>query len=414
MAFDELLMICAPSAAVLRDRLGRRLTQHWPGDDQPSFREQDLHQFIANPPELSGRVVWLFSGAEFTDEIYDALEVASVKHAPVMLTREVEPLAAGAVYQSGAVVVPPGLDADGIRLIAQALRSQNETIDFLRHELSIVKRHHGGMRSQMNKLDEELRLAARVQQEFLPDSLPALGGVSLNVMFRPASYVSGDIYDAQRLDERTLGFYIADVVGHGVPAALLTMFVRRALPMKETGEHGYRLVPPNEALARLNHEMVRRSTTGQTRFATAVYMTLNVETLVLRTALAGHPHPMILRAGGRVEHIAPEGPLLGVFEDEPFEMQTTQLEPGDRLLLFSDGFETAFGENDKHDTTRYLTEFQKLRQGTPTQAIGMLEKLIDAQPGSLHQLDDLTVLMAAVDAEATVQTRETVEEHAAA
>jgi len=414
MAFDELLMIGAPDVAPLRRKLGRRLTDGWGGDDQPDLKEIDLDRFVADPPELSGRVLWLFTGPEATDHLYDALEVASVMHAPVMLTREVEPLAAGTMYQSGAVIVPPGLDATGLRLIAQSLRSQNETIDFLRHELSIVKRHHGGMRSQMTKLDEELRLAARVQQEFLPDALPSLGGVSLNVMFRPASYVSGDIYDAQRLDERTLGFWIADVVGHGVPAALLTMFVRRALPMKETGEHGYRLVPPNEALARLNREMVRRSTTGQTRFATAVYMTLNVETLELRTALAGHPHPMILRANGKVEHIAPEGPLLGVFDDEPFEMQSTQLQPGDRLLLFSDGFETAFGENQKHDTTRYLTEFRKLREGTPGQAIATLEQIVDAQPGSLHQLDDLTVLMAAVDAEANLQSDRPVEEHAAA
>jgi len=414
MAFDELLMIGAEEDAPLRDQLGRRLLDHWQGDDPPELTSIDLDRFVTNPPELSGRVLWLFTGTDPTEAVYDALEVASVMHAPVMLTREVEPLTAGTMYQSGAVIVPPGIDATGLRLIVQSLRSQNETIDFLRHELAITKRHHGGMRSQMNKLDEELRLAARVQQEFLPDSLPSLGDVSLNVMFRPASYVSGDIYDAQRLDENTLGFWIADVVGHGVPAALLTMFVRRALPMKETGEFGYRLVPPNEALARLNHEMVRRSTSGQTRFATAVYMTLNVQTLELKTALAGHPHPMILRQTGKVEHIAPEGPLLGVFEDEPFEMQTTQLEPGDRLLLFSDGFETAFGENDKHDTTRYLTEFAKLRKGTPEQAIQLLEKIVDAQPGSLHQLDDLTVLMATVNAESNRASSDVRQEHVAA
>ena len=413
MAFDQLLLICAEDAEPLRDQMCKRLTTAWVDDDPPEHRAIGLSEFVTDPPDLSGRLLWLFVGPELCDDVYNALEIASVKHAPVMLTREVEPLSAGTMYQSGAVVVPPGLDATGLRLIAQTLRSQNETIDFLKHELSITKRHHGGMRSQMTKLDEELRLAARVQQEFLPDSLPALGDVSLNVMFRPASYVSGDIYDAQRLDERTLGFWIADVVGHGVPAALLTMFVRRALPMKETGEFGYRLVPPNEALARLNREMVNRST-GQVRFATAVYMTLNVETLELQTALAGHPHPMILRASGKVEHISPEGPLLGVFDDEPFEMCSTQLEPGDRLLLFSDGFETAFGENDKHDTTRYLDEFQKLRQGTPEQAINLLETIVDAQPGSLHQLDDLTVLMANVSAEAKGRLDTEVKRHAAA
>ena len=74
-----------------------------------------------------------------------------------------------------------------------------------------------------DKLDEELRLAARIQCEFLPQEFPTMAGVGFDVLYRPAGYVSGDTYDVQQIDDRLVAFYVADAVGHGVPAALLTM-----------------------------------------------------------------------------------------------------------------------------------------------------------------------------------------------
>src|SRR5947207_11229487 len=97
----------------------------------------------------------------------------------------------------------------------------------------------------MHRLDEELRLAARVQQDFLPKSLPSVGDVRFQYLFRPAGHVSGDLYDVMRLDETHVGFYMADAVGHGMPAALLTMFLKQALTTKEIFPGGYRLLPPN-------------------------------------------------------------------------------------------------------------------------------------------------------------------------
>src|SRR5262249_7570073 len=119
-------------------------------------------------------------------------------------------------------------------------------------EIEALRRRDETVKFYMHGVDEEMRLAARLQQDFLPKSLPQVGRVHFNALFRPVGYVSGDLYDVMRLDEANVGFYMADAVGHGMPAALLTMFVKNALITKQIQPGGYRLIPPGEAMARLN------------------------------------------------------------------------------------------------------------------------------------------------------------------
>src|SRR5580698_3113148 len=92
-------------------------------------------------------------------------------------------------------------------------------IDSLNKEIAHLKSRDQAINFHMHRLDEELRLAARLQQDFLPKTLPRLGPVRFQTLYRPAGYVSGDLYDVFRLDEKHVGFYVADAVGHGVPAA---------------------------------------------------------------------------------------------------------------------------------------------------------------------------------------------------
>ena len=99
----------------------------------------------------------------------------------------------------------------------------------LQRENAALRQCDAGLSSRISQFDEELRLAARLQSDFLPRTLPTLGPAAFDVFFRPASQVSGDIYDVFHLDEHHLGFFIADAVGHGMPAALLTIFLNRSL-----------------------------------------------------------------------------------------------------------------------------------------------------------------------------------------
>jgi len=278
------------------------------------------------------------------------------------------------------------------------LLERQEVINQMRRELKIAQRFQGGLRGEISRMHEELQLAALVQREFLPGDLPALHGIEFGAMWRPANYVSGDIYDIARLDEDHIGVFIADAVGHGVPAALMTMVIARALPTKDVVGNAYRLVPPGEALRRLNHEMIRRQ--GETtRFATAVYALINCRSRTVRIAGAGHPAPLLFRGDDAPIELDTPGGLLGVFEDETFDAAEVELCAGDRLLLYSDGFEVAFPVKNEHDfnpkmpTRRYMTEFAALANlGSPEEMLRELTKRVDAQPGSLHQTDDLTLI----------------------
>ena len=87
---------------------------------------------------------------------------------------------------------------------------------------------------------------------FLPKVDEAIGGVRFATVYKPASWVSGDIYDVFRVDERHVGFYVADAVGHGMAASLLTLFIKRCLTPKRIEADGYTVLCPSEAIAVLN------------------------------------------------------------------------------------------------------------------------------------------------------------------
>src|SRR5688572_8924311 len=122
---------------------------------------------------------------------------------------------------------------DSVASIEAAEAALRRQLDALGNELDVLRRRDAAHRFNIRRLDEELRLAARLQQDFLPKSLPQVGPVRFHTLFRPAGHVSGDIYDVMRLDETHVGFYIVDAVGHGMPAALLTMFLKNAMVTKE-------------------------------------------------------------------------------------------------------------------------------------------------------------------------------------
>jgi sigma-B regulation protein RsbU (phosphoserine phosphatase) len=188
------------------------------------------------------------------------------------------------------------------------------------------------------ELNEDLKLAARLQRDFLPRRLPEVGPARFGVLFQPASFVSGDIYDVTRLDEDHVGFYIADAVGHGLPAALLTMFIKKGLQTKRISGHSYHIVPPGDSLRDLNVDICAQNLSS-CQFCTAVYGVLNARTGEATIARAGHPEPLLLRADGSSQRVEAPGTLLGVLPEEEFPATKVRLAPGDRLLIYSDGAE---------------------------------------------------------------------------
>jgi hypothetical protein len=289
----------------------------------------------------------------------------------------------------------------GPAMIEGQLDAVQREVNSLRGELDLLRRRDETLNYYMQRLDEELRLAARLQQDFLPKLLPELGRVRFHTLYRPAGYVSGDLYDVMRLDERRVGFYMADAVGHGMPAALLTMFVKQALVTKEITAGGYRLLDPAEALGRLNIALLEQGL-SHSNFCTAVYGILDVDTLEVRLARAGHPAPLLLRADETVEPLGPDGALLGIFPDETFAAGSARLAPGDRLVVYTDGVDIAFPDERDHDISqrppRWQEELVRRRSLRADDLLADFGRHLDDTSGSLDPRDDLTMMVIDVGA----------------
>jgi serine phosphatase RsbU (regulator of sigma subunit) len=312
---------------------------------------------------------------------------ASNDDAPKLRLAQDEPAAA-----------PVAVSASGssTKRTAEAIESDlnvlQRELDGMRDEIELLRKRDSALQFYMRRLDEELKLAARVQQDFLPKSMPKVGPLRFHTLFRPASHVSGDLYDVMRLDESHVGFYMADAVGHGMPAALLTMFLKQALVTKTIDETGYRLLEPSVTMQKLNEALVAQNLSTAT-FATALYGNINYRTRRLTFARGGHPDPILLTGDGQLRILETEGALLGIFPGDEFPQYAVELEPGDRVFIYSDGVELAFSDNENPDPAAWR-EVIDARRKMPTDAIitELRELMAQSDLCPDRKKDDLTVI----------------------
>jgi sigma-B regulation protein RsbU (phosphoserine phosphatase) len=237
------------------------------------------------------------------------------------------------------------------------------------------------------QLDYELQLAQRLQASFLPRTLAQVPRCRFAVHYQPRDRVGGDFYDVFRLDEHHVGLYVADAMGHGVPASLLTIFVKKGVRAKEVFGRDYRLVPPEEVLQRLNKDLLDQHL-SENPFITMAYALYNHRDGVLRFARAGHPYPLYLPRVGEPVLWRQEGLLLGV-TDASFPARDYPLKPGDKVLLYSDGIDTGLFENHSPGAHSLLACAVRHRH-LPIQE--WLDRLARDLFGGCEQPDDLTLL----------------------
>ena len=314
----------------------------------------------------------------------------------------------GGSKRSDAISLPTDPGSTSLMAVIRTLAHRQPEFERVQNELAVTTRIAEGVQDEIGRIDQELQMASLVQREFLPREISVDCGVTVAALWRPASYVSGDIYDIIKLDDDHVGLFLADAVGHGVPAALLTMVICRSLNGVDIGPDGeHRVVPPGEALGRLNRFMMSRK--GETtRFATATYVVFNHRTSTARIASAGHPSVVRIgkpESGSPNQEFAATGGLLGVFDDEVFHEHEVVLENGEGLILHSDGFEQAFPDcaRDHHHRRlpnhRYRDVIQRLANlDHPPSMIAEIEDMLDRHTGSLHQSDDLTMICMRRDA----------------
>ena len=283
---------------------------------------------------------------------------------------------------------------------ASELRGRVATIDRYHGELSRLQRRLKHMErlgqrlgQHFREVEQEMRLAGRLQRDFLPQLADPIRNARFAAVYRPASWVSGDMFDVFRIDEDHTGFYIADAVGHGMAASLLTMFIKRAIVPKRIEGEQYTVLTPTQTMGMLNETLAGQSLPN-CQFVTAFYAILNHQTLELRYSRGGHPYPLLLKPDGQVSELKVAGGLLGLFNGEEFPTATVQLEPQDKLILYTDGLEFVFPPqgNEPPGAPAYQPVFAPLAHLPIHELLSQVESRFDDQTGSLNPTDDITIL----------------------
>jgi phosphoserine phosphatase RsbU/P len=181
---------------------------------------------------------------------------------------------------------------------------------------------------------EELEQAREIQRGLMPKVIPQIPEFAIAGAWQPAQVVGGDYFDVIRLSKDKLAICIADVAGKGISAALLMANVQAAVRAFASG-----YVAPAKVCSQINS--VLYTNTAPEKFVTLFYGVLDAGTSTLQYTNAGHPRPLLLHRNGATTRLENGGALLGVFPDWTFEDSVVELEPGDLLLLFTDGITEA-------------------------------------------------------------------------
>lgn len=315
----------------------------------------------------------------------------------------------GGEWPDGFSPVPADTDVRVLAGLLAGVAQEARALRGLEEQLAAASRAQSHADRWLRSVDDELHLAARLQQEIMPRALPDVPGLELGALYRPLWHVSGDIYRAMRLDDRHVGVVLADAMGHGVAAAMYTMLIACGLVTKEVIGQTCRVVPPAEALSRLNIELIgqqHESEQQAVRFASAVYVVIDVQTRLVRGACAGHAGPLRVGAGRWTEATA-DGPVMGVFADATFDEFSFVMEPGETIVLYSDGVEQAFldeafalGAARQRCGGRHVAAHRELMASalelvpgrSLAEAMALMGDGLHARAGSLHRTDDLTVV----------------------
>jgi sigma-B regulation protein RsbU (phosphoserine phosphatase) len=262
------------------------------------------------------------------------------------------------------------------------------TADRAQLELEI-ERLRAELDAERRRLQDELAFARRVQLNLMPLTPPAIDGWEIATSYRAARQVGGDFYDLYALPGRQsiVGFVVADVTGKGVTAALMMAFSRAVLRSAAYNGSG-----PADALRRTNRVLVREARTGL--FLTAFVGWLDTRTGVLRWASAGHEAPILVRReSGRTSRLSAVGGLLGLFDPLSLRDRRTVLEPGDALIVHTDGVTDARADRGEFfGESRYL---RVVREHAGRGSVGLvraIESAVDDFQGDASPADDLTLL----------------------
>lgn len=239
-------------------------------------------------------------------------------------------------------------------------------------------------------LNKELDIARQIQASTLPREVPRVSGLDIAARYVPMSAVAGDFYDFLVVDEQRLGILVADVTGHGVPAALIASMLKVAFAGQSENVEN-----PARVLSGLNRALCGKF---EEHFVTAVYVFVDLAKGVMRYAGAGHP-PLLYStsSNGGVRTVEENGLMLGLFPEASYSSAEIHLRPGDRCLLYTDGLLEAMSTTHEEFGKVRVGNFLETQRGLPAArlAASLLEEVArwSGQAAGRRQEDDITLLV---------------------
>jgi serine phosphatase RsbU (regulator of sigma subunit) len=293
----------------------------------------------------------------------------------------------------------PLLGSDGEALGVLSIDSQNPLGQFTRNDLDILMTVAGQAAlayenarlvqsyAEKQKQDAELDLARRVQHDLLPTELPKVEGYQFYASYDSARAVGGDMYDCFALPEGKICLSFGDVAGKGVPGALIMS--RMSSCVQSTVRHVHDVV---EAMKAINDHMSDGKIEG--KFVTFILCIVDTRNHEVVLSNAGHASPIIRRANGTVEQFDQEraGPAVGMMEGYPYESETRTLEPGDMVVITTDGVEEAMSTAGDLYTVQRVLELVKKGPAEAEKLGKLLLADVRRHAAGRSQSDDITIM----------------------
>ena len=226
-------------------------------------------------------------------------------------------------------------------------------------------------------IKKDLQAAERVQSSLLPEPNAIIFGVRFDWLFLPSTYIAGDIFNYFKLDEHHVGFYLLDVAGHGIPAALLSFTLSKVLsssdlkdnPLKHSIPEApyYEITSPANVMRDLNQRFQPDDYIMQ--YFTIIYGIIDTRDGKTVLTQAGHPSPIFLQKGKETSLVGTGGYPVAMLPDVDYEEHEIHLKKGDRLILYSDGITECMNSEDEQFSVRRLIHLAQKVEGQPLQAL---------------------------------------------
>ena len=239
-------------------------------------------------------------------------------------------------------------------------------------------------------MQQEMEMARSIQANLLPKAQPSIPGYDIAGMSVSAANVGGDYYDFLLSEDRLI-LCLGDVSGKGMPASLLMANVQATI-------RGQNLVSSSAAECMSRSNRLLFQSTDSAKFVTFFYGILDIAGRTLDYSNAGHNPPILLSDGQESQRLETGGPVLGVLPDFPYQQATVALNPGDLLLIFSDGFSEAMNRRLEEFGEDQLERLATQNRGDS--AVELIEKIsraVVAHTGDEPQTDDMTIMAVRVD-----------------